>query len=409
MPFGGVHDMTVLVQNIRKYAQVSPLFVWNGIHTRITITAILVLSVFITPSSWSNVFESLSDAYLAVAVFVAGTLTLVYSLERAFKTDIGVLFQKYQRWQVLAAALLGAFPGCGGAIIAITQYTRGYLSFGGVVATLTATMGDAMFLLMASEPKTALGILALSIVAGSVSGYIVDAIHGPGFMRSKNRSAVNNNQQTPHSTLPLTGRLSPMEKLWIALIIPGLIFGLLAAFQVDVDEWLSQWIDATPVFVLGITGALLAMTLWVYNGGETTNTTCDSTNGDNKKTSIAHNVIHTTNFVTAWVVFAFVGYEVVIAATGFDLANAFTVWSPLIPLVAVLIGFVPGCGPQILVTSFYLSGAIPLSAQLANAMANDGDALFPAIATAPKAAMMATIYSAVPALLIGYGWHIIFE
>ncbi|MEK9955214.1 MAG: putative manganese transporter [Actinomycetota bacterium] len=36
---------------------------------------------------------------------------------------------------------------------------------------------------------------------------------------------------------------------------------------------------------------------------------------------------------------------------------------------------------------------------------NDGDALFPAIALAPAAAIMATIYSAIPALIIAYGWY----
>ncbi|MGB1399971.1 MAG: putative manganese transporter, partial [Candidatus Puniceispirillaceae bacterium] len=52
----------------------------------------------------------------------------------------------------------------------------------------------------------------------------------------------------------------------------------------------------------------------------------------------------------------------------------------------------------------YLSGYLPLSAQIGNAISNDGDALFPAIALAPGAAVMATLYSAIPALLISYGW-----
>ena len=39
------------------------------------------------------------------------------------------------------AAALGALPGCGGAIIVVTQYVTGRLSFGSVVAVLTATMG----------------------------------------------------------------------------------------------------------------------------------------------------------------------------------------------------------------------------------------------------------------------------
>ena len=78
-------------------------------------------------------------------------------------------------------------------------------------------------------------------------------------------------------------------------------------------------------------------------------------------------------------------------------------------MMAILIGFIPGCGPQVVVTSLYLAGAIPLSAQLSNAIANDGDALFPALALAPKAAILATLYSAIPAVVIGYSWMLFFE
>ena len=71
-------------------------------------------------------------------------------------------------------------------------------------------------------------------------------------------------------------------------------------------------------------------------------------------------------------------------------------------ILATLIGFIPGCGPQIIITTLYLNGVIPLSAQLANAISNDGDALFPALALTPRAALYATLYSAIPALLVGY-------
>ena len=77
--------------------------------------------------------------------------------------------------------------------------------------------------------------------------------------------------------------------------------------------------------------------------------------------------------------------------------------------LAIIIGFLPGCGPQILVTSLYLNGAVPFSAQLGNAISNDGDALFPAIALSPKAALIATVYSAIPAFLVGYGYWYLFE
>ena len=77
--------------------------------------------------------------------------------------------------------------------------------------------------------------------------------------------------------------------------------------------------------------------------------------------------------------------------------------------MAVLVGFIPGCGPQVLVTTMYLSGIVPISALIGNAISNDGDALFPAIAIAPRVALIATLYSAVPALLISYGWLFLVE
>ena len=57
----------------------------------------------------------------------------------------------------------------------------------------------------------------------------------------------------------------------------------------------------------------------------------------------------------------------------------------------------------------YLSGIIPLSAQIGNALSNDGDALFPNIAIAPRVAIVATLYSAVPALILAYGWLFLSE
>ncbi len=42
---------------------------------------------------------------------------------------------------------------------------------------------------------------------------------------------------------------------------------------------------------------------------------------------------------------------------------------------------------------------------MGNAISNDGDALFPAIALNPRAAVVATIYSALPALIVAYAFH----
>lgn len=398
--------MTVLVQSVLRWGPTlqGPVKASNsGVTKRGGALVALAVVALLTPGGLPTALDALSEAYLAVSVFVAGTLALVYTAERVFRTDIGHWLERYRRWQVPVAALLGAFPGCGGAIVAVTQYTRGYLSFGGVVATLTATMGDAMFLLLAREPQTGVAILLLGIIVGVITGYAVDFLHGSSFREPK---LERQGGGAIGSGSPTRG-LAPVEKIWLVLVVPGSVMGLLGAFQLDVDAKLAPWtsVEIQPVFWLGVAGAALAVAMWVRHGGDLQTSTADQRKCGSRQDSVGSIVIHNTNFVTAWVVFAFVGYELAVAIMGIDLGRVFSVWGPLIPAIAVLIGFIPGCGPQIVVTSLYLSGAVPLSAQLGNAIANDGDALFPAIAVAPKAAVVATLYSAVPALIVAYGWH----
>ncbi|MEJ2455083.1 MAG: putative manganese transporter [Candidatus Thiodiazotropha sp.] len=366
---------------------------------RAGVVALFAFAALSIPGGIEAAAGALADAYLAVSVFVAGTIALVLAAERGLGIDLASLLNRYRRWHVPAGILLGAFPGCGGAIVAVTQFTRGHLSFGGLVATLIATMGDAMFLLLAQEPATAASVLVASAVMGLVTGYTVDAWHGPDFLRPR-PTFDNPRKQARQPWLPRRWRRG--ERLWLTLALPGLAAGILGAFQIDVDALLP----GSPAMMLGLAGALLALGMWVVRGGE--NAPCDSS-GCEIDSPLLRRVVNDTNFVTSWVIFAFLGYELMMTGLGIDPTTAIAVWGPLVPALAILIGFVPGCGPQIVVTSLYLSGAMPLSAQLGNAIANDGDALFPAIAVAPKAALVATLYSALPALVAAYGWYWLIE
>ena len=70
-------------------------------------------------------------------------------------------------------------------------------------------------------------------------------------------------------------------------------------------------------------------------------------------------------------------------------------------IIGALIGIIPGCGPQIIFVTLYTKGLIPFSALLANAISQDGDALFPLIAIDKKSALLATVLNTIPALIIG--------
>ncbi len=216
--------------------------------------------VLASPGLFAVVTSVLSEAYIAVSVFVAGTLALIYGLETLFKGDIGQLLARLRRWQVPLAAVMGAFPGCGGAIVMVTQFTRGYISFGSLVATLTATMGDAMFLLLAREPTTGAVIFGLGLGVGMVSGWLIDLIHSQDFLRPAvprrpERASCPVTLNEPARAAP-AGRL--LRQAWLALAIPGLAFGLADALQLDLAA-IAASIPLEPIaFWLGVAGATLS-------------------------------------------------------------------------------------------------------------------------------------------------------
>jgi len=323
---------------------------------------------------------------------------LFYGVERLLNIDATEALRKARKWQVPIAAALGALPGCGGAIIVVTQYVTGRLSFGSVVAVLTATMGDAAFLLLAQEPLTGLGIIILGFSVGTLSGWIVNYIHGADFMRG----ALGDTRAAEHLNDDASTPL--LDQIWLIIMTPGLVLAALVAFQIDADAMFANDYFQRPASLLGVVGGVLAVSMRLAPKFGITGDKAFSTSG-----TILRRTIADTNFVTVWVIGAYLTFELMVYFFAIDLKTVFSGYASLTPLVAILIGFLPGCGPQVLVTTMYLAGILPLSAQIGNALSNDGDALFPAIAIAPRVAIVATLYSAVPAVILSYGWMFAFE
>ena len=354
---------------------------------------LLLLSLVFQGGEFGDVIRSsMIDAYIQVSVFVGFTLFVFIGLDSLTKFDVKNFLAKTQKFHVVIAAFLGAIPGCGGAIIVVTQYIQGRISFGSLVAVLTATMGDAAFLILAIEPTTGLLIFGIGIIVGSISGYIIDFIHGINFMQSETKIKVE--FEKINKTF-----VSNFNFFWLFLFIPGFILGILVAFQI---EFVSPAYNSLLVFIASA-GAILSIFMWSLNPLSDFQCSTDKSRG------LLSRVVDTTNFVTTWVISGFLVFEIFMYFTSLDLKIFFDLWLPFVPLVAILFGFLPGCGPQVVVATFYLNGYIPLSAELGNAISNDGDALFPAIALAPKAAILATLYSAIPALVVAYGYFYLFE
>ena len=357
---------------------------------------VILVMAFQTNSFGEMVRSTLADAYLQVSVFVGFTLFIFIGLDALTKFNISYILDNTKKYHVVMASLLGALPGCGGAIVVVTQYIQGRISFGSLVAVLTATMGDAAFLLLAAEPLTGLFIFGLGAFVGIISGYIVDQIHGVNYLQGNSKIKIEFEKISKNF-------VSKFNIFWTLIFIPGFVVGLFVAFQQDVDQFLAIPDGLSIVYSIGAAGAILCIFMWSLNP------LSDFQCSTDRSRNLLSRVVDTTNFVTTWVICGFLTFEIFMYFTEYNLKTFFEIWLPFVPLMAVLFGFLPGCGPQIVVTTFYLNGFIPLSAEIGNAISNDGDALFPAIALTPKAAIIATLYSAVPAIVFAYGFMFIFE
>ena len=257
---------------------------------------------------------------------------------------------------------------------------------------------EKKFNLSPYQSKCANAVLGFVIgaIVGIISGYIIDIIHGSNYL-------IN-----PTSKIKISEKLdktfvSKFNFIWLAIFLPGFIVGILVAFQINISEYLiiSDKISLLPI--IGSAGAILSIFMWSLNPLSDFQCSTDKSRG------LLSRVVDTTNFVSTWVICGFLVFEIFMFFSSIDLKVFFYIWITFVTLIAILFGVLPGCGPQVVVATFYLNGFIPFSAEIGNAISNDGDALFTAIALAPKAAIIATLYSAIPAILVAYGYMYFFE
>jgi len=350
------------------------------------LVALLLIVLAVWPGHLGQLTrEMLVDAYTQVSVFVAATLLLVYGAERLFGFNIGEVLKNSKTLEIPLAALLGATPGCGGAVVVVAAYSSGHASFGAVVATLIATMGDAAFLLIATRPDAAAVVLPMSFLVAVIFGWIVDK-WGPAFK--------SNSNEIKSDLIPRIGKTQWIHLIYLVCMIPGLIMGICQLFQVD----LYQTFGVLPL-VISLLGTFTGLYIWTFSPVKAMSNPKDA--------PIARMSVE-ASFISVWVIGAYLLYEYMVTFTPLDLNEVFQIVAPLLPLAGILIGFIPGCGPQVLVTALYINGLIPFAALMGNAISNDGDALFPAIAVNPKVAFWATIISAIPALIVAYGFFFLF-
>lgn len=397
--------------------------------------------------------ECAEGAFLEVGTFVGAVLLLFGYINYKKSGEFVRKIESSKKWQPIIGALLGLSPGCGGAIFVMPLFIRGTVSFGTVIATLIATMGDSAFVIISTLPLHYLLISAISFIAAIITGYIVDyykigeklllnmkkiskrereeihakAEHTIQKIECNNIEGYDGNtikhighEEGDEIDIALHHKAKGHEKqgtvgykfthsaykfYWVFISI-GLIFGIMLLCQIDVNALFIPNLG----MIIGIAGTLFSIVMMIMGK----KTIQDDTHEEEefKLMSLKETLIHNaeeTAFVITWVFVAYLIYEFSIFAlgggsyqAGEEILTHFMLSAGVLPvIIGAVIGLIPGCGPQVIFVSLYTKGLLPFAALLANAISQDGDALFPLLAIDRKSSLWATIITTIPAIIIG--------
>ena len=376
------------------------------------------------------VVVSMRDAFLAVTVFVAAMVFLFSWLQYATSGRFVEYIRRKKKLQPVIGALMGLTPGCGGAIVMMPMYARGYVTYGTVLATLIATLGDSAFVLIGAAITDSnfvaplIAVHAISFVVGVTWGYLVD-MTGTTPRQPLGRFGPTIGQEPPE---PKSVSESPLDDLsreepggigykilhqgylfWWAITVLGLIFAILLLIWSGQDPDYSLELSFNPATIdglitwVGLVGTTLSVILYLaqknWIGDDT-----EATIGD-KLHSMRETMIHSaseTAFVTFWVMIAYLAFEFGMLFSGISEQDMSNYGDGIIAVLAAsFIGLIPGCGPQIIAITAYTKDIISFPALAANAISQDGDALFPLLVRHKAASLWATIHTTIPAIIAG--------
>ena len=379
------------------------------------------------------VILSMRDAFLAVTVFVAAMVFLFSWLQYATSGKFVDYIKRNKKFQPVIGALMGLTPGCGGAIVVMPMFARGYVTYGTVVATLIATLGDAAFVLIgaaitdSSFIAPVIAVHVISFIVGITWGYLIDLTgttpRTPFGRFGKSEVGSFEEEEIEEDNIESTIASMPRETpdgigykilhqgytVWWIVTLIGLVFAVLLLVWAGQDPDYELKLSLNPLTLdgfitwIGLLGTTFSVILYIAQKNWFADDT-EATIGD-KLHSMRETMVHSaseTAFVTFWVMIAYLVFEFSMLLSGIgedDMAKygdgIFAV------LVASTIGLIPGCGPQIIAITAYTKDMISFPALTANAISQDGDALFPLLVRHKSASLWATIHTTIPAVITG--------
>lgn len=276
---------------------------------------------------------------------ITGWVVLMMSLiELINVSSSGRILKKVQGrpfLQVVVAALLGVIPGCAGGFAVVSMFTHDVISFGALIAGMVATFGDEAFFLFAQSPKW--GTILSAILFG------IAIATGVAFMliSKKWKFTLETHDFAIHEEMDMHEHAHEHTSAPKS--------GLRARIAHFFKEHIWEHV---------IKQHLLKVFLWSF-----------------------------CVLLVLMVIGLFVDVEQLLQAKA---------WAKyLMLLLAVVIGFIPESGPNLIFIVMFLNGTIPFGILLANSISQNGHAGLPLLAQSRKNFFMVKSITLALGLIVG--------
>ncbi|MBR4787618.1 MAG: arsenic efflux protein [Bacteroidales bacterium] len=283
-----------------------------------------------TAESWLGGLWSVVWHAFTSSLEITGWVILMMSLiELVNVSSSGRLLERFQHrpvMQVLVAALLGAIPGCAGGFAVVSMFTHRMVTFGALIAGMIATFGDEAFYLFATSPKWGLILTAILFVLAVLVGLVL-TFFGEKWNFTLEPHAFEIHQDVDehahsHEDEPHEQAVSERKE--------------------KVSHFLKE-----HIWNHVIRQHLLKVFLWSFG------------------------VLLVLQGLEQWV--------------DLDVLLTQNHWAQyIVLLVALLVGFIPQSGPNLVFIIMFLNGNVPFAILLANSIAQNGHAGLPLLAQSRK-------------------------
>lgn len=274
---------------------------------------------------------------------ITGWVILMMSLiELINVSSSGKWLRKFQDkpiLQVLITALLGAIPGCAGGFAVVSMFTHDVITFGAFISGMVATFGDEAFFLFAKSPKWGFILTATLFGIAVVVGILLT------FISKKWKFTLEPHNFAIHEEIDVAEHHHHTPQ------VSGFGQKVIHFFKEHVWEHV-------------IKQHFLKVFLWSF-----------------------------CVLLVLMVIGLFVDVEQLLQAKA---------WAKyLMLLLAVLIGFIPESGPNLIFIIMFLNGSIPFGILLANSISQNGHAGLPLLAQSRKNFFIVKGITLVLGLIVG--------